>query len=294
LRERGRGDRADCPWMCDVQVHAVTRRLARNFDGLFPDHDLQKEPHVIVTLALQTKHRQSAMSNEMLTERQERHGELVARMQAFKAHFDSEARWCDYIDPSSGEPVHASTSTNLIECDERYRSLGFEILELGCCRALCNKRFGQCLVMTSAFVQGLPEDVDPAIALLEAATEAACSPCEGPADPPKGAEPEVSEAPPLSDDVDAVGSTAAQPADPDNEEQLKGPDVGSVAETALRMTDAVFEQAVAANMPDPDVGQNKGNDEPAVSTRGETGQHPSGTAPESGAASEESSGCRIN
>eukprot|EP00913_Durusdinium_trenchii_P023087 g21676.t1 len=38
-------------------------------------------------------------------------------------------------------------------------------MELGCCKALCNNSFGQCLVMTSAFVQG--EDVASALPLLE-------------------------------------------------------------------------------------------------------------------------------
>eukprot|EP00434_Breviolum_minutum_P024913 symbB.v1.2.022003.t1/scaffold1932.1/size98745/5 len=116
---------------------------------------------------MKTKHRQSAMSNEMLKERQLCYGQLVEKMQAFKEHFDAAERWCDFIDPSTGAPFHADSSTTLLECDERYRSLGFEILELGCCKALCNKSFGQCLVMTSAFVQG--EDVQSALPLLEIA-----------------------------------------------------------------------------------------------------------------------------
>ncbi|CAJ1426290.1 unnamed protein product [Effrenium voratum] len=155
---------------CDVQVHAVTRRLARDFEGLFPDRQLLKEPHVLVTLALQTKHRQSAMSAEMLSERQVCYEKLVTRMQAFKQHFDSLGRWCDFIDPSTGAPFHSDSSTTLLECDECYRRLGFEILELGCCKALCNKRFGQCLVMTTAFVQG--EDVEAALPLLDPEAEA--------------------------------------------------------------------------------------------------------------------------
>ncbi|CAJ1366335.1 unnamed protein product [Effrenium voratum] len=146
------------------------RRLARDFEGLFPDRQLLKEPHVLVTLALQTKHRQSAMSAEMLSERQVCYEKLVTRMQAFKQHFDSLGRWCDFIDPSTGAPFHSDSSTTLLECDECYRRLGFEILELGCCKALCNKRFGQCLVMTTAFVQG--EDVEAALPLLDPEAEA--------------------------------------------------------------------------------------------------------------------------
>mmetsp|Transcript_40492 Transcript_40492/g.126023 ORF Transcript_40492/g.126023 Transcript_40492/m.126023 type:complete len:176 (-) Transcript_40492:24-551(-) len=153
--------------MCEVRVHAVTRRLARNLDGLFPGHDLLKEPHVVVTLALQTQHRQTAMSTEMMEERQRYFKSLVERMQAFKEHFDADGRWCDFIDPSSGAPFHTDSSTTLLECDEVYRGLGFEILELGCCRAVCNEKFGQCLVMTSAFVRATEDEVSGHVSLLE-------------------------------------------------------------------------------------------------------------------------------
>ncbi|CAE7509789.1 Mmadhc [Symbiodinium pilosum] len=142
----------------------VVRRVRANQPQIDP---LEYLSFPVCMDLLETKHRQSAMSNEMLAERQTCYGRLVARMQAFKAYFDAKQLWADFIDPSSGEPFHTSTSTSLFDCDERYRSLGFEILELGCCRSLCNKRFGQCLVMTSAFVQGTAEDVQPALGILE-------------------------------------------------------------------------------------------------------------------------------
>merc|ERR1712113_842233 len=97
----------------------------------------------------------------------ERFQVLVQRMTAFKAHFDAAERWCDFIDPATGAPFHTDSATTLIECDEVYRKLGFEILELGCCRALCNEKFGQCLVMTSAVVACPEEDVRGALPLLE-------------------------------------------------------------------------------------------------------------------------------
>lgn len=153
--------------MCEVRAKPINRRLARNFEGLFPSRDLLKEPHVIVTLALQTHHRQSAMSTEMIDERQGAFQKLMGRMQDFKVHFDDAGRWCDFIDPATGAPFFTDSSTTLSECDERYRALGFEILELGCCRCLCCERFGQCLVMTSSFVQASEEEVASALAILE-------------------------------------------------------------------------------------------------------------------------------
>jgi len=155
--------------MCDVHVHLVNRRLARNLDGLLPGVDLLGSAHVIITLALQTRHRQTAMSSSMLEERKERQAELVERMKCFVAHFDARDVWCDFIDPFTGAPFKTDSPTVLADCDERYRSLGFTILELGCCKALCNDKFGQCLVMTSAFVRASEEEVAKGLPILEQA-----------------------------------------------------------------------------------------------------------------------------
>lgn len=144
--------------MCEVRVHPITRRLARGFEGLFPEHDLLQEPHQIVTMALQTQSRQTARSQEMMAEREECFRILVEHMTRFKEALDTTGHWCDFIDPSTGAPRYAHSSTTLRECDEQYERLGFKILELGCCRGICNDKFGQCLVITSAFVQA-PEDV---------------------------------------------------------------------------------------------------------------------------------------
>eukprot|EP00929_Paragymnodinium_shiwhaense_P004199 TRINITY_DN104955_c0_g1_i1.p1 TRINITY_DN104955_c0_g1~~TRINITY_DN104955_c0_g1_i1.p1 ORF type:complete len:210 (-),score=54.42 TRINITY_DN104955_c0_g1_i1:2-562(-) len=153
--------------MCEVRAHAVTRRLRRGMDGLFPGRDLLNPPHTIITVALQTEHRQTAMSTEMLAERQEKFQQLVEKMTKLKQHMDEKDVWCDFIDPSSGAPFYEDSPVTLLECDEQYRQLGFEILELGCCRAVANEQFGQCLVMSAAFIESPPEDLADAVKLLE-------------------------------------------------------------------------------------------------------------------------------
>eukprot|EP00747_Dinoflagellata_sp_TGD_P166935 gnl/TRDRNA2_/TRDRNA2_190520_c0_seq1.p1 gnl/TRDRNA2_/TRDRNA2_190520_c0~~gnl/TRDRNA2_/TRDRNA2_190520_c0_seq1.p1 ORF type:complete len:167 (-),score=41.73 gnl/TRDRNA2_/TRDRNA2_190520_c0_seq1:199-699(-) len=145
--------------MCEVRTKVVDKRMASNFDGLFPGKDLLKpEPATVVSLVLQTQHAQTAMSDEMMTERTACYKTLVGRMKAFQEKVAEKGHWCDFIDPATGAPFNSDSATTLIECDERYRALGFEILELGCCRAVACEKFGQCCVMTSAFIQA-PEDI---------------------------------------------------------------------------------------------------------------------------------------
>merc|ERR1712185_743417 len=107
------------------------------------------------------------MSEEMIAERSECYKILISRMSVFRDHVEAAGHWCDFIDPSSGAPFHSDSATTFAETDDRVRCLGFEILELGCCRAVCCKRFGQCMIMTSAFVEAPAENLTEAMKLLE-------------------------------------------------------------------------------------------------------------------------------
>uniref|UniRef100_A0A0M3HH06 DIOX_N domain-containing protein n=1 Tax=Ascaris lumbricoides TaxID=6252 RepID=A0A0M3HH06_ASCLU len=44
--------------------------------------------------------------------------------------------WADFIDPSTGKPYLSKTETNatLNVTDEEYRSLGFEVTDMVCCK----------------------------------------------------------------------------------------------------------------------------------------------------------------
>lgn len=151
----------------EVRAQKVTKRIAGDVEGLFPKKDLVKTEHFVVTVALQTRTRQTGISDEMLSERKEKHDILVKRLKAFKASFDQAGHWCDFIDPGTGAPFTTDSATVLNETDEVFRKLDFEILELGCCRAIANKKFGQCVVVGTAIVEAPAEKVEAALYLLE-------------------------------------------------------------------------------------------------------------------------------
>jgi len=151
----------------EIRTYEVTRRLGRQFDGLFPGRNLGKSPHTIVVLCIKTRNRMSAMSSDMLEERTEHYELLIGRMQVFRDSLIAAGYWCDFMDPSSGAPFHSDSATTFAESDDRVRSVGFEILELGCCRVACSKKYGQCMVMTTAFVDTTAENITEALKLLE-------------------------------------------------------------------------------------------------------------------------------
>ena len=91
----------------EVTVRSIGSILARNLTELFPEHDLKKQPHIAVTLALQTKYRQAAYSSEMKEERDKCFERLMELMTKFCARMDEAGRWCDFIDPSGSQPVRS-------------------------------------------------------------------------------------------------------------------------------------------------------------------------------------------
>ncbi|CAG5124768.1 unnamed protein product [Candidula unifasciata] len=97
----------------------------------------------IVTISLKTQNDMTLWSQQVEQEREELLEAFIQGALEICQMFEKSGYWADFIDPSSGKPFKGShTNFTLFETDERYRKLGFEIQDLGCCKVISHPVWG--------------------------------------------------------------------------------------------------------------------------------------------------------
>ncbi|XP_071812777.1 cobalamin trafficking protein CblD-like [Apostichopus japonicus] len=124
--------------------------LRKDCKDLFPDCELKERDIVtVMTLCQRTVEDMSAWSPDVETERDELLDHFIGSAEDICKVLTSAGYWADFIDPSSGQAFIGSSnpSTSLFETDERFKQLGFDIEDLGCCKCVRHTVWG-----THAFV----------------------------------------------------------------------------------------------------------------------------------------------
>ena len=138
----------------DMEVHSVPQLLKKDLAAMFPH-----EPSTasVITLSFYTQHDMSVWSQEMEEERERLTHSSILHCKEICGRLKEEDYWADFIDPCSGTP-HFSPHTNntLFETDERYRSLGFRIDDLGCCKVIEHKKFGRYVFVATIVTNANP------------------------------------------------------------------------------------------------------------------------------------------
>lgn len=117
--------------------------LKKDFQELFPDRDFNQDEVSVITISQKTNSDMIAWSIDMEDEREELMEHFVNASQEICNSLTEAGYWADFIDPTSGRPyLGAYTNATLYETDERYRSLGFTIEDLGCCKVIKHHLWG--------------------------------------------------------------------------------------------------------------------------------------------------------
>lgn len=120
--------------------------------NLFSNYNTLTQPLTAITVVFRTKSDMSTWSTEVENERNELTKTFHRLARQVSSYLKSKNYWVDFIDPSNGKPYYASTTSDvLLETDERFRHLGFEIVDLGCCRVIEHFQYGQRSLSTSTF-----------------------------------------------------------------------------------------------------------------------------------------------
>lgn len=133
--------------------------LVKDFQNYFRTQSIGDSPLTVITLSFRTDNDMATWSSKVETEREALLEKFVDTAKSLCAVLEMEGFWADYIDPTSGQPAKSTINhAAFYETDERFRNLGFEIVDYGCCKVISHHKWGTktyvgCL-LTTAKVDG--------------------------------------------------------------------------------------------------------------------------------------------
>jgi hypothetical protein len=136
----------------ELKASPCPKVMKKDLSSLFVDMEFDRN-HEITVLNLTQKSQtdMSAWSEEMEVERDMLTKDFINIASAI-CHDIKELSegnyWADFIEPTSGRPYFSKyTNATLFETDDRYRDLGFQIEDMGCCKVVKHMKWS-----THAFV----------------------------------------------------------------------------------------------------------------------------------------------
>ncbi|XP_052258374.1 cobalamin trafficking protein CblD-like isoform X4 [Dreissena polymorpha] len=117
--------------------------IRKDFADLFPEKNIMSGPFTVITISQKTKQDMTGWSEEVENEREQLLKAFVEGASDICEALQCAGFWADFIEPSCGKPfLGEHTNASLYETDERYRKLGFEIEDLGCCKVIRHHVWG--------------------------------------------------------------------------------------------------------------------------------------------------------
>ncbi|XP_023678095.1 metabolism of cobalamin associated Db isoform X1 [Paramormyrops kingsleyae] len=142
----------------ECAVQPCPELLRRDFESMFPE--APSSSLTVVTVTQKTQNDMTAWCEEVDREREELLDKFVSGAKEICFALRTAGFWADFIDPSSGLAYFGLyTNNTLFETDERYRHLGFQIEDLGCCKVIRHSLWGTRVFVGTVFTSAPPDSV---------------------------------------------------------------------------------------------------------------------------------------
>lgn len=142
----------------ECSIQSCPELLKQDVRSMFPeapDCDM-----TVVTVTQKTENDMTAWSVAVEQERDQMLASFVEGAKQMCLTLQQRGFWADFIEPASGLAFFGSyTNNTLFETDERFRHLGFEIEDLGCCRVIRHSRWGTHVFVGTIFTSAPPSSV---------------------------------------------------------------------------------------------------------------------------------------
>ena len=127
--------------------------MKKDFKSLFKDHDIQSDSNFsVITLSQKTINNMSSWSPDVEEEREALLEHFIEGAKDICMAFKKAGYWADFVDPESGRPFFSTYTTDtFFETDHRYKKLGFQINDLGCCKVIVHSVWGAHVYVGSLF-----------------------------------------------------------------------------------------------------------------------------------------------
>ncbi|CAN9498058.1 unnamed protein product [Ophioblennius macclurei] len=139
----------------ECAVQSCPELIKKDFQAIFPE--APPSSIMVVTVTQKTSNDMTAWSVKVEQEREHMLDKFIEGAKEICLALQREGFWADFIDPSSGLAFFgAYTNNTLFETDDRYRHLGFQIEDLGCCKVIRHSLWGTHVFVGSIFTNAPP------------------------------------------------------------------------------------------------------------------------------------------
>lgn len=142
----------------ECAVQSCPELLVKEFQSMFPE--APSTGMMVVTVTQKTQNDMTSWCAEVEQERDQMLDKFVDGAKQICSALQRDGFWADFIDPSSGLAFFGSyTNNTLFETDDRYRHLGFQIEDLGCCRVIRHSLWGTHVFVGTIFTSAPPSSL---------------------------------------------------------------------------------------------------------------------------------------